>query len=131
MSDLSVKKNVRERDNFKCRKCGINQNNHREETSRDLDVHRLIPGMLYHEDWCVTLCRECHGQMPRDCEALVFGNCEDTGIFLVYFNLFHPEDCALYERLKADATRNQIEAEAIVKKLLFRHYGLDSPDYCI
>jgi hypothetical protein len=61
----SVKRAVRERDGYRCTKCGMTDDQHREAHGVGLHVHRAVPGSLYHLDGCVTLCRGCHGTRVR------------------------------------------------------------------
>jgi hypothetical protein len=61
----TVKPLVRERDGFRCVECGLSNDEHRAQTGRQLDVHRLVPGSEYTVAGCVTLCRACHGPKPR------------------------------------------------------------------
>lgn len=60
-----IKPNVRARDGFRCTKCGKTNEEHLAQTGRQLEVHRVVPGSAYTVDGCVTLCRRCHGPMPK------------------------------------------------------------------
>lgn len=62
---LRVKEAVRQRDGYRCTKCGLPQADHVAQYGRRLDVHRLAPGSLYTPEGCVTLCKRCHGPEPR------------------------------------------------------------------
>lgn len=65
MTDLEVKRRVRDRDGHACTKCGMSATGHRVKYGCDLDVHRTVPGSEYTVDGCVTLCRGCHGPEPK------------------------------------------------------------------
>jgi hypothetical protein len=60
-----VKTAVRERDGFRCTKCGVPNETYRRLCGRQLEVHRKVPGSAYTLDGCVTLCQPCHGPEPR------------------------------------------------------------------
>ncbi len=62
-----IKASVRARDGFRCTQCGTTNDEHKEKTGRQLDVHRVVPGSAYSAESgvCVTLCRPCHGPQPR------------------------------------------------------------------
>lgn len=64
-SDQEIKDAVRKRDGCRCRGCGMSADEHLATYSRQLDVHRTVPGSPYSIDGCVTLCRKCHGPQPR------------------------------------------------------------------
>lgn len=58
------------RDGFKCRKCGINNEEHGEKYEIGLDVHHIVPLREFDTrenanqlDNLVTLCRRCHNQL--------------------------------------------------------------------
>jgi 5-methylcytosine-specific restriction endonuclease McrA len=57
-----VKQNVRRRDGYRCRDCGMTHDEHVERYGKTLEVHRVHPGSTYSEDRCVTLCRRCHAK---------------------------------------------------------------------
>lgn len=61
----TVKAAVRDRDGLACVDCGCTDKEHRERTSRGLEVHRIVPGSEYTVDGCVTVCRICHGLRHR------------------------------------------------------------------
>jgi 5-methylcytosine-specific restriction endonuclease McrA len=61
------RREVRERDGYKCRACGMSQEKHREICGAALAVHHIRPARLFDnpekrnaEDNLVTLCRSCH-----------------------------------------------------------------------
>lgn len=95
MTDIDYKESVRDRDGRKCVECGITETEHLEKTGRTLDVHRIVPGIDYQwTTWCVTLCRYCHGGMPRKCDQLIFNWSERTGhakcgVFGVMLNCYN------------------------------------------
>lgn len=64
-NEIKVKSLVRQRDNERCRDCGITSDEHIEAHGKKLHVHRIIPGTVYREDLCVTLCYACHGKKPK------------------------------------------------------------------
>lgn len=55
-----MKAKVRERDGFKCVKCGMSNDEHIKWCGRQLDVHRKTPGSFYTLEGCETLCKKCH-----------------------------------------------------------------------
>lgn len=65
LTELEIKAVVRRRDGMRCTDCGISNKEHIALTSRQLDVHRLVPGSPYSINGCVTLCRSCHGSKPK------------------------------------------------------------------
>lgn len=67
-----IKSAVRERDGLRCTGCGVSNEEHVELSGRQLDVHRITPGSPYTVEGCVTLCRKCHGPMPRSPRRLLF-----------------------------------------------------------
>jgi hypothetical protein len=73
-SDVAIKEGIRERDGYKCRDCGMTQDEHKEQVGTALEVHRLLPGVGYDPFWCVTLCRGCHDKKPGKLAAAIFGD---------------------------------------------------------
>jgi hypothetical protein len=65
MHSLTIKKRVRARDGNRCTKCGMAGDVHKARYGRILEVHRVVPGSVYTEDGCVTLCKPCHNKEPR------------------------------------------------------------------
>ena len=65
MSVTKVKAAVRCRDGYRCTRCGMTHEEHVARYGKTLDVHRVVPGSVYTEPACVTLCRKCHGPQPR------------------------------------------------------------------
>lgn len=65
MTREEVKEAVRERDGYRCTKCGMSEDDHVAETGRRMDVHRTSPGSVYTVAGCVLLCRVCHGPEPK------------------------------------------------------------------
>lgn len=58
-----------ERDNYRCRGCGIGQEEHREKHDEGLQVHHIVPYRSFEEDIeahrldnLVSLCVDCHGK---------------------------------------------------------------------
>jgi len=67
-----VRRIVRNRDCFRCRKCG----KHEDEYDNELDVHHIVPFREFDEpeeantpNNLVTVCRSCHGKIEGDVEA--------------------------------------------------------------
>lgn len=56
---------VRHRDGYQCRLCGMTARSHWKRYRRKLDVHRLVPGSRYTIRGCITVCRPCHGPLPK------------------------------------------------------------------
>jgi hypothetical protein len=69
VSVTEIKTTVRLRDRFRCRECGMTNDEHVAKYGRTLDVHRLSPGSKYTVDGCVTLCRKCHAKHPKSDHA--------------------------------------------------------------
>lgn len=62
-----IRQEVRERDNYECRACGISQNEHLELRGFKLDVHHVVPVREFDDPVdahskgnLVTACRSCH-----------------------------------------------------------------------
>lgn len=64
-SYIGIKATIRRRDGLVCTQCGITNAAHIENTGRQLEVHRIVPGSLYTLEGCFTLCRECHVGKPK------------------------------------------------------------------
>lgn len=62
---LAVKRAVRLRDGNCCSSCGTTEKQHLRRCGRRLEVHRIVPGSLYTEEGCVTLCKRCHADKPK------------------------------------------------------------------
>lgn len=107
MSDQKVKAAVRARDRHQCRKCGMTEDAHLAKHETDLHVHRLIPGAVYEEEWCVTLCSGCHGGFPKQAERLIFTEPEETGVVVLLFNLFNAVHAQIWAELVAEANRRK------------------------
>jgi hypothetical protein len=60
LSTYAIKAAVRERDDYRCSKCHMTNDQHIRDTGRQLQVHRLTPGSAYTVEGCVTLCYACH-----------------------------------------------------------------------
>lgn len=68
-----IKEAVRERDGYKCTRCGMTNEEHQErykescgwKAGRSLHVHRKVPVLGYSLSNCVTLCYPCHGMERR------------------------------------------------------------------
>lgn len=62
-----IRREVRERDNHKCRACGMTEEEHKEEVGSVLDVHHVVPVRMFDKpedahdkENLVTACRSCH-----------------------------------------------------------------------
>jgi hypothetical protein len=133
VTDLQVKDAVRKRDGFRCTGCGMTNDEHLEKYDRCLDVHRAIPGSWYVVDWCVTLCKKCHGKRPRTLEQVVFDNaaCEVRGVTTVH--LFHhlPKDRRIVNALEAEAARRGMPWADVLSEALERWCDNVTADYVI
>jgi hypothetical protein len=135
MSDESVKDAVRARDGYKCRDCGMTNDDHVEQTGKQLEVHRLIPGSYYNKGWCVTLCRECHGKKPRKLEGIIFGNgtgYKHSGVRHVLFNLYTDHGRRIFKALEMETDRMGFKHidDAIIR-ILDDYFSRQPLDYCI
>lgn len=130
-SDIRIKANVRHRDGYRCRKCGMTEQEHQQQHEQTLHVHRLIPGTDYTEFGCVTLCRGCHDEMPRSMEQVYFGEARTTGVYMHHLNLFDEVDHRVYCALKQ---RAETEGEGVgqaLDRVLYRWADQQGHDYCI
>lgn len=132
MSDLEVKAKVRARDGYACRKCGMTDAEHQAQHGQALHVHRLWPGSPYIVEWCVTLCSECHGRMPRKPDDLIYPEeVERSGLFIFAFNLFDPAEARLYRLFRHEAERSGTDMNSVISSALER-WAADHPcDYAI
>lgn len=64
MTAVRVKELVRARDGDQCTRCGMVAVVHMMRWGRALEVHRVVPGSVYTVAGCVTLCKDCHEEMP-------------------------------------------------------------------
>lgn len=65
MTVAEIKAAIRERDGMKCVKCGMTNDDHIIQFGGLLEVHRIAPGGRYVPENCKTLCKTCHGPMPK------------------------------------------------------------------
>lgn len=65
MTELEIKAAVRLRDGYRCTLCGMTAAEHVALYGRGLDVHRVVPGSVYNQEGCITVCRPCHGRLPK------------------------------------------------------------------
>lgn len=117
---IRIKASVRARDGMCCTQCGLTNDQHKEKTGKQLDVHRVVPGSIYSVEpgVCATLCRTCHGPKPRRPHGQ-----GDTHRALI------PDD--LYEALAALGERNDRpwywEMNLAIRSH-FRKHGINLPD---
>lgn len=112
MTEAQIKQAVRERDGFKCVECGMTQEQHYEKYGRDLEVHRDPPGAPYSIDICVTMCRVCHGPMPRRRHhSRPYVKIDDDLAEMLYFT-------ALVEKMKASKIVSDLIRKPIRKLYL-------------
>jgi DnaJ-class molecular chaperone len=107
-SDVAVKAKVRARDGFRCRGCGISEQEYTAKSGMTFDVHRILPGCEYREETSITLCRQCHGKKPKSIEDM-FWRAQDydaeSDIRLVVYNMTNAADRELWHRVKEEADR--------------------------
>lgn len=124
-SDLVIKDRVRERDGYRCRDCGMTNDEHYDAYGKCLDVHRVLKDFCYDDAVCITLCRRCHGKKR--------GKEYDDGVlsFMNFYNKTHREVLwALIDLANATGTSiHHIEADALNEYLARRDFP--SADYCI
>lgn len=115
---MSVHEQVRERDGHKCVCCGSPKSG---IDGPKHDVHRLIPGSPYALSGCVTLCKSCHGHMPRDGHMLMFTPYK--GVFGVAITRMSPEAEVVIEKI-----RKIIEEHGKDDKFLAVYFGIDKKE---
>ncbi len=113
-SDLDIKEAVRARDGYRCRDCGMTQEEHLKQYEQILEVHRLIPGIGYEVGVCVTLCVNCHKPKPRNVQTALWH--KDLRWFV--FNLYDEEDAGLYRALQSQVTASGVGFETYMGNLL-------------
>ena len=118
-SDSNVKAAVRARDGHRCRDCGMTSEKHVSEYDQELHVHRLIPGSIYWEEGCVTLCMGCHGVKPRKTAECLWKG--DLRWFA--FNLYDAEDMILYEQLRGEALGSGRNLSEVFAEVFRQHYA--------
>lgn len=128
---MSVQDDVRTRDGYKCLDCGMTHEEHIAKFGRQLEVHRLVPGIVYEPDWCVTLCHDCHTKKPRDLKGVVFGKPRETGLAIIYLSLYEPGSKRAYEQLMSMAIAKNEEFEIVAADLIIDALNAAPPDYCI
>jgi hypothetical protein len=130
LSDAKIKELVRERDGYKCRDCGMSDEDHQEKFDQTLEVHRLVPGVEYGQTWCVTLCCDCHKKKIRKTGDAFW--CKDLRWF--GFNLYDTKDAKLYTLLERySLARGIAQSEALLAILdgHFRDHDVDSDNFLI
>lgn len=114
MTETQIKNAVRERDGFRCTKCGMTNEQHLEKWERVLHVHRDLPGSEYVVGpGCVTLCRDCHHEWHRNNDAL-----ENNQITLV----INPE---WVKRIRRQAARHGGDIRGYVRRAILGHVEAD------
>jgi hypothetical protein len=74
LSVHKLKAAIRLRDGMRCVVCDLTNEEHLAKFGRQLDVHRTSPGSVYTLDGCVTVCRPCHGGLPRTPRGMARGD---------------------------------------------------------
>lgn len=115
-SDASIKAAVRARDGYKCRDCGMTNEEHIAKYKRKLNVHRLLPGSTYRVGLCVTLCQDCHKKKPKSLSDAVFYDYSDIRLFLV--NLYDPGEKYIFDGITEIASRSGKEFSDVVNEAL-------------
>jgi hypothetical protein len=118
MTEVEIKAAVRERDGHRCRDCCMTEQDHIHRTGQRLEVHRVIPGIVYDEENCVTLCRRCHGKKPKTIKNAYFMSPEKSGVYLYSLNLYNAVAGQLYATLEAHAETQQITVDEMVDQIL-------------
>lgn len=68
MSTEKAKEKAKERDDYRCRFCGIKKEQHKDEYGRDLHAHHIIKdndGGADHPRNFITVCRDCHTTLEQ------------------------------------------------------------------
>ena len=73
MTEIQVKKRVREKFGWCCAECGRTNQENINLTGRSLHVHRLIPGSEYDVSGCTLLCASCHVAAHGGSEPVIHG----------------------------------------------------------
>lgn len=132
MNELDVKHAVRQRDGFRCRDCGMTDEESVSNFGRGLHVHRLIPGSSYLDGYnCVTLCQTCHGPKPKDLKQLIFNEPERTGIAIFWYNLYQITDRTIYDLLCEEAKQKGLSTVQLMDAILLAHFAERFNDYVI
>ncbi len=93
----------------------------------DLEVHRLIPGTVYHADFCISLCVACHAKKVRRLREVLWSK----DLWWLGFNLYDEDDAALFARIKEEAAALKIPLCNHVTNILREHFRQKDPDYSI
>lgn len=125
MTDAEIKEAVRKRDGYRCRDCGMTQDEHIAATGKALDVHRLFPGFGYTIYWCVTLCRSCHGSKPKRLGQLVSGdefgppeNPYPLGVVGLFLNAYDAECREMLDKIRLLVEMDGLPLEAIAMRVI-------------
>lgn len=113
-SEHRVKAFVRKRDKYRCRDCGMTANEHREKFGKNLHVHRVFAGWIYHPSICVTLCRTCHAAKKGR---------EQNDTFGIWWNFYDPGDFVFLGKLAEEAKRLKLTLPALMDKILREHFS--------
>ena len=118
MNEYEVKAFVRQRDKNKCRDCGMPEEDHQKEYGKSLEVHRLIPRMMYVADWCVLLCRKCHAAKPKTVQTAFWSEATESGIEFFCLNLYDEQQRKVYETMTTIAQEENILLIDLMTRIL-------------
>lgn len=121
MTVLEIKAAVRKRDGYACTRCGMNRAQHFAHYERDLDVHRVTPGSEYTMEGCITVCRSCHGPLPK-CD---YNSDPRAGVNL---NVWLPKELMeVFESLRRKDLRSKKDQVIIILRDYFSRRGVRLP----
>jgi hypothetical protein len=126
-SELEIKQAVRERDGLCCQDCGMTSEDHFAKYETLLHVHRLVPGMPYDQDWCVTLCRECHAKKPKKTEEGFWA----ADLRWFGLNLYDAEQRELWGRVMAYCREYDVCPSDMVFDAIRARLDNEPINYCI
>jgi hypothetical protein len=127
VTEVEAKALVRQRDNYKCRDCGMTNDDHLAKNGRALDVHRIIPGYYYDPALCVTLCRSCHAKKPKTIDSAFWADEEKAGILFFFLNLYSPSHRRVYDALQVEAEHQGIEVGELLGTILLEYCEQHAP----
>jgi NAD-dependent dihydropyrimidine dehydrogenase PreA subunit len=115
-AEAVIKRKIRERDGNRCQDCGMTKEQHVAEFQQDLEIHRLVPGIVYQCDTCVLLCRKCHASKPRRTEDAFWA----TDIVWAGFNLYdQDEKDAIFKLIRLSKDLGK-DVDALLREALLR-----------